>query len=382
MTHRLMRFGSYVLLMVLGVGAPIDGQSRAPVQEQQWPVVGVYFDEPLKLLEPFAAEFQRSCTCVERAFALIPRVMSDTPGSTAPLRLGDDVLRVLRASVDARWKDVSILAGGTPDPRMLITGHGIPPLDGEAAIAAGVRAYHRLARGGNAAAQTELGYLYAVGLGVPQNAEWAAYWYGQAALQGWPEATLGLAAMYAIGRGVPQDDAVAVSWLGRSQHARFLADAYACGFGVEQNFDEARRLYEVMAARDDSDAQYQLGTMYVNGCGAPLDDKVGGEWLEKAANLGHPDAQIAFAEMMNRGWARGGPDPWTAYLMAELAWTRLTDEDPSRARAAAVRDRAAATLSRDELAYVRRSVRTLLAEDAKARAETLKFRRSQVGTQK
>ena len=88
-------------------------------------------------------------------------------------------------------------------PRTLITGRGLPFLDGPDAVALGVQRYVELANRGQADAQAELGYLFATGLGVLQDDQSAAFWYGQAALQGWPDAKLALAAMYALGRGVP-----------------------------------------------------------------------------------------------------------------------------------------------------------------------------------
>jgi TPR repeat protein len=265
-----------------------------------------------------------------------------------------------------------LVLGTAVHPRMLITGRGIPPLDGEAAIAAGVRGYLRLAHRGDRDAQAELGYLYAVGLGVPQSAESAAYWYEQAGAQNHRDAALSLAAMYALGRGVPQDDRMAFTWLQRSSDLHFLADAYACGLGVEQDFDRARLWYEVRATGGSAEAQYQLGTMYLQGCGAPHDDNLAREWLAKAADMGHPEAQVALSEMMSEGWGSGGPDPWTAYVMADLAWTRLPDEDPSRARALAARDRAAASLSPEEQENARQAVLTLVAEYAKRRTQWLK----------
>jgi TPR repeat protein len=272
---------------------------------------------------------------------------------------------------DVRWRD-AVIFQEAPTPRMLITGRGVPPLDREAAIVAGVEGYWQLGQRGQSDAQAELGYLFAVGLGVPQNDEWAAYWYGQAALQDWPDAKLALAAMYAIGRGVPQDDRAAAYWLFRSQNLHLIADAYACGFGVEQDFEYARELYEMMADRGSADAQYQLGNMYVNVCGAPLNDDLASKWFQKAADAGHPEAQIALSEMMSRGWTRGIPDPWQAYVWVELALTRLPDEGPPRTRALAARDRARAMLSPEQQADVAWLLRTMLDTEAELQAEALK----------
>jgi len=70
-----------------------------------------------------------------------------------------------------------------------------------------------LARRGDARAQTELGFMYATGRGVPQNFERAVDWYRRAAEQGDPTAQYLLGLMYDKGQGVPQDAILAHKWL-------------------------------------------------------------------------------------------------------------------------------------------------------------------------
>ena len=57
-----------------------------------------------------------------------------------------------------------------------------------------------------------LGVMYEIGEGVPQDHAVAASWYRKAAEQGNAGAQHNLGRMYAQGRGVPQDYAVAVKW--------------------------------------------------------------------------------------------------------------------------------------------------------------------------
>jgi hypothetical protein len=156
MTHRLaIRFIAVALALVLFAGTGIVGQSNPQVRKEDRPVIGVYFDEPLKLLEPFDKDFRRSCTCVEHAFARIPRIVHD-PGSigsaVVPLRPGEAFLRVLRDMADVRWRD-AVIFQEAPTPRMLITGRGVPPLDREAAIVPGVQGYLELAQRGQSKPQ-------------------------------------------------------------------------------------------------------------------------------------------------------------------------------------------------------------------------------------
>jgi TPR repeat protein len=364
----LVAFGLWLANDVAGAGQPV-----ASVSPAERPIIGVYFVEPFKLLEPFEKDFRRSCSCVDSAFALVPRIV-DSPapigGSLVPLRPSAPALRAVRDMADAE-SSVDPLS-----PRTLITGRGLPFLDGPDAIALGVQRYVELANRGQADAQAELGYLFATGLGVPQDDHSAAFWYGQAALQGWPDAKLALAAMYALGRGVPRDDRAAAYWLLQSQQSHLQADAYACGMGVEQDFARARELYEVAANRESADAQYQLATMYLNGCGVGLDDELAEKWFQKAADLGHPEAQIALSEVLERGLNRGGRRSWQAYLLAEFALARLPEQDPSRVRALSARERALASLSAEDQAFARRVLQTMLDEARTADAAGIKSLRS------
>jgi hypothetical protein len=75
------------------------------------------------------------------------------------------------------------------------------------------RMFTDLAAGGDARAQTYLGYMYANGVGVPQNFMVAAGWYRCASQQGIPRAQYMLGLMYDKGQGVPQDYVVAYALL-------------------------------------------------------------------------------------------------------------------------------------------------------------------------
>jgi len=81
----------------------------------------------------------------------------------------------------------------------------------EYALAA--RTFTDLAAGGDARAQTYLGYMYANGVGVPQNFMVAAGWYRCASQLGIPRAQYMLGLMYDKGQGVPQDYVVAYALL-------------------------------------------------------------------------------------------------------------------------------------------------------------------------
>jgi len=69
-----------------------------------------------------------------------------------------------------------------------------------------------LAEQGNALAQSDLGYMYVLGWGVPQDYQEAMKWARKAAEQGLARAQINLGTMYGIGQGVPQDPIQAHKW--------------------------------------------------------------------------------------------------------------------------------------------------------------------------
>ncbi|MDR3262633.1 MAG: hypothetical protein LBT78_12495 [Tannerella sp.] len=113
---------------------------------------------------------------------------------------------------------------------------------------------------GNAKAQNNLGFLYEVGQGVPQDDGEAVKWYRKAAEQGHAKAQYNLANHYSRGLGVPQNDAEAVKWYleaankGVLNAMNNLGAMYAIGRGVEKNEAEAVKWYRIAAGQGDETA--------------------------------------------------------------------------------------------------------------------------------
>ncbi|HEY9720309.1 MAG TPA: protein kinase [Trichormus sp.] len=110
----------------------------------------------------------------------------------------------------------------------------------------------------SAAAQHELGYCFANGLGVRQDLKQALTWYKRAADQGAPEAQFALALCYRDGSGTATNT------------AKYL------------------ELLEAAAASDLVDALYELGLHYEE---AVNDRKKASNYYEKAADLGDSRAK-------------------------------------------------------------------------------------------
>ena len=79
-------------------------------------------------------------------------------------------------------------------------------------FATALREWTPLAKQGDAAAQYNLGLMYANGRGVRQNYKTAVKWYKLAAKQGYASAHNNLGFMYANGKGIPQDYILGYMW--------------------------------------------------------------------------------------------------------------------------------------------------------------------------
>ena len=183
---------------------------------------------------------------------------------------------------------------------------------------------------GDAAAQSDLGLMYATGEGVPEDDTEAVRWYRLAAAQGnaFAQSTLGV--MYSTGEGVPEDDAEAARW------------------------------YRLAAAQGDASAQFNLGNMYRTGEGVPEDDAEAVRWYRLAAAQGDAFAQSNLGVMYDTG--EGVPENTErAYVWFSVAAAGQSGED--RDRAVANRDRASARLTPEQRSRVQALATTCFNSD-------------------
>ena len=128
---------------------------------------------------------------------------------------------------------------------------------------------------GDAMAQFNLGAMYFMDYGVPEDSAMAVKWYRKAAEQGHVEAHYHLVLMYENGEGVAQDHVEAVKW------------------------------YRKAAEQGNSSAQYKLGHKYAHGYGVPKDGVEAVKWYRKAAEQGHAYAQYPLGDMYMYGHGDG-----------------------------------------------------------------------------
>ena len=110
-----------------------------------------------------------------------------------------------------------------------------------------------LAAAGDAEAALDLGLLYDLGRGVPQDSSTAYRWYRQAAKGGLAQAAFNVAVLLDSGAGVPRDGAEAALWYARAAAGGYpraqyaLAQLYAAGDGVPRNLATAEAWYRAAA---------------------------------------------------------------------------------------------------------------------------------------
>ena len=198
--------------------------------------------------------------------------------------------------------------------------------------------FAKAAENGDADSQYQLGCMYVSGEGVPENPSEGAKWLKAAADQGNSDAQW----MYAIclkdGAGVNKNEPLALQYFTKSAEQGnaegqfnlgcLLRDGIGCQpnlvqamqwfqLASQQNNDGATynlavlyednspalaaQLYEKLAAKGVSDAQYNLGVMYMNGTGVPANMQRAIELFKQAALQGAPDAAFNLGIIYGQG---------------------------------------------------------------------------------
>lgn len=159
----------------------------------------------------------------------------------------------------------------------------------------------KAAQAGDPQAHTLVARIHAEGLGVSQDTKLAAQWYQRAVELGDIEAALGLGALHARGDGVAQDYAKAAALFekaaatGHPEGAYNLALLFLSGKGKPESPHRGFQLMLYAAEKGVAAAMYDVGTLYATGAGTDANAFEAAKWIGKAANGGHPEAEIEFA---------------------------------------------------------------------------------------
>ena len=133
--------------------------------------------------------------------------------------------------------------------------------------------FMKAAEKGLAEAQYALGDCYALGYGVEEDWETAYEWFLKSALQGYALGQFEVAECLASGTGVEEDEEKALEWYIKSAENGCAMAQVEIGIRHDKkgNFAEAAKWYEKAALQGDPEGQHNLGCMYLNGEGVPLD---------------------------------------------------------------------------------------------------------------
>jgi len=163
-------------------------------------------------------------------------------------------------------------------------------------------------------AQYQLGMRYVNGEGIGKDPQKAATWLKKAAEQNNPQAQYQLGKMYKEGIGVTPDPKQAKHWLfkaadGGVTNANHLLRAY---FQTEtlqppprpskdKGMGAAELPQRLAAESGDTEAQYQLGIMYLNGEQVRKDPFEAIKWLSLAATSKHMMASLTLGDVYYKG---------------------------------------------------------------------------------
>jgi TPR repeat protein len=152
-----------------------------------------------------------------------------------------------------------------------------------------------LADQGDAAAQSDLGLMYADHRGVPQDYGQAMAWYRRAADQGYARAQDALGDMYYLAVGVGQDLELAARWYrkaadqGYRQAQTSLGILYAEGYGVPRDNVQAYMWFTLAIAADtasnvdakDEERSRRLVAAKMSAAEIAMAQRLASEWVRK-----------------------------------------------------------------------------------------------------
>jgi SEL1 protein len=193
-----------------------------------------------------------------------------------------------------------------------------------------VQFYQYSADIGDPAAQVTMGTLYLQGAyGVPRDYHHAFDYFQQAANRGDVAGISNLGFMYAQGLGTDQDNETAIKLYreaankGNAQAQTNLGFMYWNGYGVQESYSEALRYFKLAADQGYAEAQVNLGTMYYTGEGVKQDFGKALSYFSLAAQQGNLLAVYNLAEMHHHGL--GTP---ASCLLAVQLYKKVAEKGP------------------------------------------------------
>ncbi|UZO02429.1 uncharacterized protein OCT59_020910 [Rhizophagus irregularis] len=158
--------------------------------------------------------------------------------------------------------------------------------------------YMKAAEEGNLGAQTNIGFHYQNGIGVPKDENKAFEWYMKAAKGGNLDAQNNLGDCYKNGIGISKNKNKSFEWyMKAAERGNLIAQTnishyYQNGIGVEKNLNKSIHWYSKAAEGGCEIAQYNLGSFYDDGLGIEKNEVKAFEYYIKSAEKGYLDSQV------------------------------------------------------------------------------------------
>ena len=175
---------------------------------------------------------------------------------------------------------------------------------------------------GYARGQFILGRCYLYGIGTPVDIQAALKLFHQAAAQNYVHAQCELGLLYIEGNnGIEKDPAVAVQWFklaaaqNDTESLHQFAVCLAYGEGIEQNYDEAAKIWRELSKKSQEypkghpGCQCSLGSLLITKEYTGYDLKEGLKWLRKAAEQKFAQAQTVLGSLFYNGFETIESDP-------------------------------------------------------------------------
>ena len=179
------------------------------------------------------------------------------------------------------------------------------------------------AEAGHARGQYLLAQFYQDGIGIPVNISLALHWFQRSAEQNYAPAQCQLGVIHCNGElGLEKDPEAAVQWfrLAADQNdpggRAWLARCCYLGVGVEQNKDEAARIWKELAQSSyhyphgDPASQAELGRLLLCEGYNGYNPKEGVKWLRKSADQNHASAQTVLGILYYNGFGNVIKQNW------------------------------------------------------------------------
>jgi TPR repeat protein len=184
----------------------------------------------------------------------------------------------------------------------------------------------QLAKEGDGKAQTNLGWMYEKGKGVPKDFQKAEKWYQLASEQGVAKAQEKLNLLL---KGTVENKPQKAPKELIDSSFGFNANVFQDGLNAfnKEDYKTAYQLFLKLAEQGVSEAQYNLGLMYGKGMGVVKDQTQAIKWWELAAEQGNGKAQTNLGWMFERG--KGVPKD---FQKAEKWYQLASDQGVAKAQ--------------------------------------------------